>query len=103
MVAGNCNPVRMICRRPNVIIGIRARCLLVLYYGSNLALFDGGVVGESSKDRGFLGAFGSAVMGAVSSISLVATALIAVLLLSERLETMIPRGKWNFCGKLANI
>ena len=70
--------------------------------GSNLALFDV-VVGQSSKDRGFLGVFGSAVVGAVSSISLVATALIAVLLLSERLETMIPRGKCNFCGKLASF
>lgn len=71
--------------------------------GSNLALFDGGVVGWSSQDRVLLGAFGSAVMGAVSSLSLVARALIAVLLLSERLETMIHRGKCNLCGNLASI
>lgn len=70
--------------------------------GSNLALFDGGVVGQSS-DGGFLRAFGSAVVEAVSSISLVATALIAVLLLSERLETMIHRGKCSLCGRLASI
>ena len=71
--------------------------------GSNLAFFDGGVVGWSSDDLGFLSAFDSAVLAAVAPISLVTTALIAVLLLSERLEGIIHRRRCNLCGKWASV